>query len=191
MKRALLFVAVLWLLAGPAWADMTTGALLDTLTIPAYQPNPALDYSPVITSNVTLSSGTWYRFQVSGTYGAGDSITADAEYSYRPVGPGIHVWQEPVENYESYGVNLLDLMVNDGFVDWDSPFDPGYNPNHVYTLDFMGLGSTVTFQINDFYPSNDTGDLHVKIYALVPVPGAVLIGMLGLGVAGLKLRKFV
>jgi hypothetical protein len=28
-------------------------------------------------------------------------------------------------------------------------------------------------------------------YALVPTPAAVLIGMLGLGVAGLKLRKFV
>jgi hypothetical protein len=67
----------------------------------------------------------------------------------------------------------------------------GLLAGHTYTLDFLGLGNAVTFQINDFYASNDSGNLNVKIYALVPVPGAVLIGMLGLGVAGLKLRRFV
>jgi hypothetical protein len=166
-------------LAVPARADMTTGALLDMFSVPALN-------TPVVTSSVSLSSGTWYRFEVSGTYNAGDSITADAEYSYRPVGPGTHVWQEPVENYESYGPDLLDLMVNNGFVDWGP-----YNDSHIYTVDFMGLGNAVTFQINDFYPSNDSGNLNVKIYALVPVPAGVLLGMLGLGAAGLKLRKYV
>jgi hypothetical protein len=179
MKRVLLAVVAIGLLAGQASADMTTGPLLDTLSIPALN-------APVITSSVSLDAGTWYRFEVSGTYEAGDSITADAEYSYRPVGPGTHVWQEPVENYESYGADLLDLKVNNGFVDWGP-----YNDSHTYTLDFLGLGNAVTFQINDFYASNDSGNLNVKIYALVPVPGAVLIGMLGLGVAGLKLRRFV
>ncbi len=176
MKRVWFFILAVCLVAGQASADMTTGALLDEFSVSALN-------APVITSGASLDTGTWYRFVVEGTYNAGDSITADAEYSSR-LG---HAWLDGVEPpYDGYGANLLDLMVNNGFVDWGN-----FNPSNVYTLDFLGLGDTVTFQINDFYPSNDSGNLNVKIYALVPVPGAVLIGMLGLGVAGLKLRKFV
>jgi hypothetical protein len=169
-------------LAVPAAADMT---LLETLTVPSYQPDSTKAYAPPITSTVSLTTDQLYRFVASGTYDAGDTITADAEYSYRPVGEGTHVWQNPVENYGSYGEGLLDLMVDGDIVDWGP-----YTGSHIYTLDFTGLGDHVTFQINDFHPWNDVGDLSVQIY-LVPLPAAVVIGMLGLGVAGLKLRKFV
>jgi hypothetical protein len=176
MKRALFYILAVCLVAGQASADMTTGAILDAFSVPALN-------TPVITSSVSLDAGAWYRFEVSGTYNAGDSITADAEYSSR-LG---HAWLDGVEPpYDGYGLDLLDLKVNDGFLNWGP-----YNDSHIYTLDFMGLGNTVQFQINDFYPSNDSGNLNVKIYALVPAPAAVMIGMLGLGVAGLKLRKFV
>lgn len=36
-----------------------------------------------------------------------------------------------------------------------------------------------------------TGTFNVDNFSVVPVPAAVLLGMLGLGAAGLKLRKFV
>jgi len=39
--------------------------------------------------------------------------------------------------------------------------------------------------------ASGTGTLNVDNFGVVPVPAAVLLGMLGLGAAGLKLRKFV
>jgi hypothetical protein len=44
------------------------------------------------------------------------------------------------------------------------------------------------------HPSYSTAanapDVYFDNISFVPVPGAVLLGMLGLGVAGVKLRKF-
>lgn len=61
---------------------------------------------------------------------------------------------------------------------------------------FLGIVSSIPFLSADIYMAygggaeNGVGIDDVK-YALVPVPIAVVLGMLGLGVAGLKLRKFV
>ena len=51
-------------------------------------------------------------------------------------------------------------------------------PNIAY-VEFSIINSGTIFTIDDF------------TFVQVPVPAAVLLGMLGLGVAGLKLRKFV
>jgi len=76
--------------------------------------------------------------------------------------------------------------------DW-AQLGPGTQTNLIYTdrLDF----STVT-EIGiliQWKPSvngdSASGDFHTSVVP-VPVPAAVLLGMLGLGVAGMKLRKF-
>ncbi len=61
---------------------------------------------------------------------------------------------------------------------------------------FLGIVSTIPFNTAQIYMSANFGNgngigIDDTTFALVPIPGAVLIGMLGLGVAGLKLRKFV
>ncbi len=58
---------------------------------------------------------------------------------------------------------------------------------------FLGIVSTIPFTSANIHMSSDPGGNGVGIddtmYAVVPVPGAVLLGMLGLSVAGVKLRK--
>lgn len=56
-----------------------------------------------------------------------------------------------------------------------------------FTFDLDNLGGAVLFTLSDS-GRRDVGmdDLNVSV---VPVPGAVLLGMLGLGVAGVRLRK--
>lgn len=130
--------------ADPAWV------LVDTVNVPALN-------VPVVTSNETLAAGWLYKFEVSGTFDAGADITADAEYSSR----WGHPWQDLVEGYEGYGECLLELKVNDTCVEWGP-----YNSGHVYTMEFVGTGSTVDFQIYDLAGgTNNSGQLTVKIYA--------------------------
>ncbi len=158
----------------PAAADMTSWYLVDTLTVPA---------TGGVVYTDPLNSGTTYRFEASGTYYANDLIWADAEYSERDNGP----WQDEVPHYESYGEGLLELRVNGQFVEWGE-----FNPNHIYDLIRTDLSGVVGFDIYDLAPmSNNSGSLTVNVYALVPVPAGVLLAMLGMGVAGLKLRRFV
>ncbi len=49
---------------------------------------------------------------------------------------------------------------------------------------------TALYTANDYTAYSNTGAWIVTDQAVVPVPGAVLLGMLGLSVAGIKLRKF-
>jgi len=114
---------------------------------------------PTVTSNITLVSGQKYLLRVSGTFGAGDNITADAKYSVRAPNT---FWTDYVQNYESYGPTLLDLQINNSSPNWGS-----YNPNHVYWLTYIGGGSSINFRIYDIYPSNNSGSLNVKIYRVL------------------------
>ncbi|BCX14686.1 MAG: hypothetical protein KatS3mg088_369 [Patescibacteria group bacterium] len=114
---------------------------------------------PTVSSNIPLISGQEYLLRVSGTYQAGDNITADAKYSVRS--PNTY-WTDYVQNYQSYGPTLLDLQINNNSYDWGS-----YNPNHVYWLILSGGGSPINFRLNDIYPSNNSGSLNVKIYKVI------------------------
>lgn len=137
--------------------------LLETLSVDAK--------GAAVTSATTLVSGSRYQIEVSGTFSAGASITADAEYSS---GPDTYVWQDLVEKYEGHGEGLLELRIDGNFVEWGA-----YNPNHVYSLDIIGQGNPIVLDIYDIYYPNNSGTLTADIYA-VPAPGALLLASLGL-----------
>lgn len=67
-------------------------------------------------------------------------------------------------------------------------YDPGDD-----SQSFLGIVSTTPFTTANIHMSSASGGNGVGIddtmYAVVPVPGAVLLGLLGLSVAGVKLRK--
>ncbi len=174
MKSAIvLIVASVALMLSQMAVAAPTYVLVDTLTVPGTGGS--------VTSSVTLGAGKDYMFEALGTFSAGASITADAEYSS---GPTSYVWQDLVEGYASYGEGLLELRVNGSSVEWGP-----YNVSHTYTLAQTGAGSTVSFDIYDIYYPNNSGSLTVNIYEVVPAPGAILLGTLGAGLVGWLRRR--
>ena len=115
--------------------------------------------SELATTTVPLENGKKYFLRASGTFDAGDSITADAMYSTRTAST---TWTDSVQNYESYGPTLLDLQINGSSPDWGS-----FNPNHVYWHTVIGTGSPLSLGIYDIYYPNNTGALNVKLYEVV------------------------
>jgi hypothetical protein len=138
-------------LKGPGHCDEQVPILREKVSIPA-------DVSSPVMSAMPLGSGKTYFMKVMGTASAGDGIEFDAKYSERNSSGS---WTDAVQNYESYGPTLLDLMMNGGFVDWGA-----YNPLHVYTHTLAGAGAPAMFMVSDIYPSNNTGSLSVEIYEL-------------------------
>lgn len=157
MKKALLPVLALVLVfslslpgARPAEANGPGWVLLEELTVPALN-------LPVITSTETLVNGWNYLIEASGTYSAGGPYVADAEYASNNAWA---TWSDTVPGYESAGPTLLELKVDGLFVAWGA-----YNPSHIYTLDYVGTDSTVSFQIYDLGGgSNNSGSLTAKIF---------------------------
>lgn len=110
-------------------------------------------------NSVVLDSGKTYIVKVSGTFEAGDDITADAQYSERNSNPN---WTDLVQSYESYGPTLLDLQI-----DGSSPYWGAYNNNHVYYTYLGGNNTDVNFKINDIAHAGNVGSLDVEIYELL------------------------
>jgi len=68
----------------------------------------------------------------------------------------------------------------------------GVSPARSYSVDLDALGLTPgeVYAYDIFFAERHTVDSHLRFdMAMVPVPGAVLLGVLGLAAAGLKLRK--
>lgn len=136
--------------------------LVDTLYVPAIDSGSS---TPVMSSE-GLTPGITHLVEASGTYFAGGNgkydIRADAEYSedaYQRAN-GLP-WTDLVRNYGGYGEGLLELKVDDQFVEWGD-----FDPNHVYTLPWLGSGNPMAFQLQiyDIYAQNNTGGLCVAIY---------------------------
>ena len=131
---------------------------IETVSVPANKDTPT-------SSVIPLQAGKNYELKTYGTACAEMNspptctIFFDAEYAQN-VNEATKQWVDGVEGYEGYGPNLLDLMVNGGFVDWGT-----YNSAHTYWLPVTGTGSTLSLQVYDIYYPNNAGNLNVDIYA--------------------------
>jgi PKD repeat protein len=137
-----------------------------------------------VESTASLDPGFKYKIEASGVFYAGGvndyDIRADAEYSQdlyqRNHG---ETWTDLVHTYETTETGLLDLKIDDEFVNWGA-----FTNTHRYSIDQIGTGSPITleFQIYDTFPSNNTGGLCVSIYkfnntAPVAYPGGPYQGL--------------
>lgn len=115
------------------------------------------------TQSLPTVPGHKYRIDVSGTYYAGGidlyDIRADAEYSQdRAQFAAGTAWTPEVNGYP--GANLLDLLVDGQGINWGA-----YSADHTYTVDKVAADQALSFAFNidDSYPSNNTGGLCVSI----------------------------
>lgn len=147
MKKLLTILALSLIFITPVQAK-ETWEYQDTIDV---KPDGSIELS------APLEEGYKYKFVVSGTYFAGDGITADAKCSFRE--SSSTEWSDLVSTYESYGPELLDLLVNG-----DSNWGDYCSPDHTYSQIIVGDGSQASFQIYDTYYSNNSGSLSVEIY---------------------------
>jgi len=95
--------------------------------------------------------------------------------------PGNHLWYYGTSNVSG----AAPVLIDDG--QW-----------HSYSYTFtapLSIGNPIHLMFEDFYHpnyalANVAGDVYFDDVSLVPVPGAVLLGVLGLAAVGLKLRKY-
>ena len=127
---------------------------------------PVSALGDVATSNTILDSNYSYLLKAYGsladacTSGCGYNIYFDPEYSTSDYGLN---WVDGVAApYTGYGPNLLDLMVNGGFIGWDD--DATYNADHIYWYEMLGTAAPVAFQVYDVYYPNNDNNLNVDIY---------------------------
>lgn len=107
----------------------------------------------------TFESGKTYIVRASGTFTAGDSITADAKYSVRD--PNTE-YTDLVQNYEGFGPTLLELTIDDAAQNWGE-----FVSGHVYFTKIEGTGDTKTFEIEDIFPSNNQGSLSIQVFEVL------------------------
>jgi hypothetical protein len=108
-------------------------------------------------------------------------------------------WYKTQAGQNHFDGVLSSVMWND--TSGDGQFDGGPTSNVLYPNNYVNMGFTaplpwqgsivqlttgaVGWFDHDF--SDSTGSIDAIV---VPVPGAILLGLLGLGVAGIKMRKF-
>jgi hypothetical protein len=192
MKRVLVFVAVLCLLAGQAWADMT-------LTL-----NKAQAMS---LGELTVSGGSGGLWMITDDPLAYEADTMLGKVGYAgPLQKGASITvgatAGDLELTGSYtGFSLF--LANDNDDPWQATlYIEGQASPAFVSLD-PGTGSTFVWSFSEPVTLAEDTDIGFIVQssasrsdvfhmsAVVPAPVAVVLGMLGLGVAGLKLRKFV
>ncbi|MBU1092299.1 hypothetical protein KJ836_01320 [Patescibacteria group bacterium] len=143
--------------AGLADWTIYAGKLVDTIEVDSHSDQEGGD-GETVQSHIVLANGQKYIMRATGTFSAGDSIIADAQYSIRTGSE----WTDLVENYGGWGIELLDLWINSDYHLWGS-----FNPEHVYWHTEMGTGNTISLHIYDIFASNNAGSLTVQIYEVL------------------------
>lgn len=163
MRRTLFFsllavALMIWPVSALAKNEPWTA--FDTVMVKSYSADMIPD---IFSTHAVLENGVRYKLVVTGTYDAGDGITADAQCSFR-AGSSTE-WTDTVSTYESYGETLLDL-----YAGGDHEWGP-CSTSHTYSKIVVGDGSTLSFHIEDIYPTNNSGSLQVELYRFWDNPG--------------------
>jgi len=157
-----------------------------------FVPSLATDYyvssdtTPVF---ATISTPGLYRITSSGTFQWGDgppARDADTEWMF------FDNWEEA---WYEYGFNLsndlLDLKINDQFIDWEGKQADGsflvhtFSPSHIYGITLY-LDADVKLQIYDTDIHDNIGGLNVSV---APVPEPMTLGFVAFGLAAAIKRR--
>ena len=216
MKRVLIFCVVIGLFAGqasaaPYFLDEPTARSFTELTVTSVPPNPpgtatlqlVIDNPGLALSPVYLNIG-WIDPDgpLPGLYG--ETMQLEVAFAGHMIGiqPGDYVLSIGTAGGLAGFDSLVIPIANDNddvyryhaFVSYNNMFTTVQGPALDLAEDTKGtvsvaVGAGVThfgFDIDLLGPSS-SDDFHTSV---VPVPAAVILGILGLGVAGLKLRKY-
>lgn len=156
--------------------------------LPASEPGDfslSMTISNIVSTVGSESADAVGSFTFTDTSSPGDTVTADITGTWTRVGG-----QNEFSGYLSYvyfNNNSGDTTFNGNFGASSEPM--GFpDPTPWYgTIDVTSIGNW--FGDGAFETAYDGGDMEAVITA-VPTPAALLLGMLGLSVAGVKLRKF-
>lgn len=213
MKRFVLVIMVLGLIAGPASAAMYTLTQAYALTLDdvAYSDAGGFSFMPSdspTTNNITYNGGGPMQEEV-GFFGGLDDTNSDG-YAWVKMGdPGADLNLD-LSSYSQYwlpvanddqdrwdvrlylttaggGESVSDWVELNPVSDYDFVWDIGGIGDlaNVVDIGFYIRGHLVGPGVTG-YPS-DPDAYHVSV---VPVPAGVILGVLGLGVVGWKLRRF-
>jgi hypothetical protein len=212
MKKAVFITIACAFLASPAMADMTNlglsffplqgsfGASSDVFTITAapvsYQFGVVSNGSD-FAANVSSFSLVMQILDTTTGYGKGtltltdtdgDYIKGDIEGTWVDMGSAINLASASLTNVGFYGVGATN---NDAF-------NGTYSSLPIPANSLLGSGYINVGFLNTNHWFTETGNWSTSVSGsadgqvnVVPIPAAVLLGMLGLTAAGLKLRKFV
>jgi hypothetical protein len=127
--------------------------LLETLTIPC-------DGTTVVSSTV-LTNGVTFTLRASGTCTVannvpGPDVLGDAEFFDTD-------FSNPQDSFA--GTDLGIAIDDDVLDDPKSPKWGSFDISHIYSIDFIGSGSTISLNFHDPNFSNNSGDLTVEIFS--------------------------
>jgi hypothetical protein len=148
---------------------------------------------------------TWDSYNAPGTQGSqpnGNPIVGTGYFDSwtATITEGGYYWQESLTDPINTDVDIVHIFVLEGGTSYNDGFEEQYVNPSTPGLDAFGwvvpgagdyylnlvLDTKTTPANNGFYPSHGEWS-HVTV---TPVPAAVILGILGLGVAGIKLRKY-
>ncbi len=216
MKRMVVVLAACAVLQATAFADMFT---FDSQLTPAGDDYTlttkvagatVYDFdspstTPTITGNGWLplgSTANWYAAPYCVTEGQADAthyLSVPKNLSSLPVSATISFGQD--YNYLGFFWGSIDTynmitFYNDGVKGVSYTGDDFINPDNLTgdqraaeTNKYVNLFMTDSFDAIKLTSTSYAFELDNLAVSVVPVPGAVLLGFLGLGAAGLKLRK--
>lgn len=194
MGRILLVTVMCAFIAAPAMADFYTVDLGDGTNIAGVGKDVLSD------PGITLSE--WGQWEVSGSGGYGGIGPYNSRMVLGDSGSGDTTGYAEIyfpKPINWVNIRHLDGIKDDAFTvavdgtDWGSYPETISSPETWLWTDFSGdAGQTLRITVDN--PNTawaaTWGQLGIDKVEAVPVPGAVLLGILGLSAVGVKLRKF-
>ena len=116
-----------------------------------------------ITTAYTTVDGINYKLEATGTYkfaNWGEYGIADAKFNYRDAAHGGPAWVDGSTWSAPYQY-YLQVSTSGSGIGWIEDF----NAPHLYTASFAGDGNPIHFQILDDVYGDNSGSIHVKVFA--------------------------